>query len=73
MLHGEIKINDKPIIVWEAVRQEDLKSKDQISNYEVMMRSTEDDDAMIVTNISHRYSDGAAVLVGKIMEAWPWE
>lgn len=70
MLHGEIKVNDTVIMEWTARRLQFLEERGNgMYEYHVTMRDTQTDE-YIDTVIWHKYIDGAAVLVSRIMNRW---
>ena len=64
MLHGDIQINGLTIATWTAVRQSYLKGFDEIHAYKWTYTQ---DQYYLSGLLDHRYSDGAAELVRKIM------
>ena len=75
-LHGELKINGVVIAYWSAQRLDQLEDADQESLYYVVYEESVQDlsgailwgDAWAIDAVvTHRYSDGAAVLAQKVL------
>lgn len=66
-LHGDISINGQLLGTWEAVRQQELKDVDQVSDYicKVWWRAPTYNFAFTV---AHRYSDGAEELTALVLK-----
>lgn len=69
VLHGEIKINGHIIMEWRAVRLEGLREGNNEYAYSIGMVDYGTGQE-ISGELTHRYTDGAHVLVGKIMRIW---
>lgn len=68
-LHGDISINNIPIATWVAQRIDELGAVDQESLYHCwyIKRDGFADEA-VEADVTHRYSDGAAVLAQKALQ-----
>lgn len=69
MLHGEIKVNDKEIAYWQAVRQEPLQDERQVSTYKcVVAKKLIGGEYRYATfTLTHRYDDGASMLTIRVL------
>lgn len=65
MLHGDISVNGLAIGSWSALREESFAGEDKEYPYKVNLFI---DGKSRYGKIYHKYSDGAAELVKKIMD-----
>lgn len=66
MIHGRIIVEDVEIGWWQARRKKPLHDPDQESEYECMVRFNDVFHDTEFT-VKHTYSDGAPILVSKVM------
>jgi hypothetical protein len=67
VLSGDIKVNDKVIAHWVARRLDDLKGLDEEHLYKASYQDMSTGNVSVFP-LTHVYSDGAAVLLQKILE-----
>lgn len=67
MLHGEIKINGRPIQSWSAVRQDSLEDTCQVSEYLCTFEWSEPHPGRVQFPLMHRYDKGAAALAMRVL------
>lgn len=72
MLHGEIKVNNREIGKWSAIRKEPVNPETAIFRYECRVHYRSEQGYLHdVQNfdVYHAYADGALVLTAKVLQA----